>query len=151
SSRSGNRGADPRLRRNASSTWALRDGVCGYACSVLDLGRAKMMPMLRPATPADRLDVIALALAEDAAWSDEPEVSGEEIGELIAHYGPGVIFERGGLAAGYAAVGEGGGTILLADPGDPEPALEALVAWLGDRAHPEIDTYAGDARRIAWL
>ena len=42
-----------------------------------------MMPMLRPATPADRLDVIALALAEDAAWSDEPEVSGEEIGELM--------------------------------------------------------------------
>src|SRR5436305_6878921 len=110
-----------------------------------------MTPMLRPATPADRLDVIALALAEDAAWSDEPEVSGEEVGELIDHYGPGVIFERGGRAAGYAAVGERGGTILLADPGDPDPALEALVAWLGERGHPEIDTYAGDVRRIAWL
>ena len=43
-------------------------------------------------------------------------------------------------------------TILLVDPGDdPAPALEALVAWLGERSRHEIDTYARDARRIAWL
>ena len=43
-------------------------------------------------------------------------------------------------------------TILLVDPGDdPEPALEALVAWLGERGHHELDSYGRDARRIAWL
>ena len=110
-----------------------------------------MIAMLRPATPGDRPDLIALALAEDAAWSGEPEVSPEEAGELIDHHEPGVIFERDGRMAGYAAVGEGGGTILLADPGDPLPALGALVAWLGERGHHEVDTYAADARRIAWL
>ncbi len=38
--------------------------------------------MLRPAAPADRSDLIALVLAEDAAWSDGPEVSAEEAGEV---------------------------------------------------------------------
>jgi len=117
-----------------------------------DPRRAKMTAMLRPATPADRPDLIALALAEDAAWSGAPEVSAEEAGEVIDHHGTGVIFERDGRVAGYAAVDEGGETILLADPGDhPGPALEALVAWLGERGHHEVETYAGDARRIAWL
>ena len=74
--------------------------------------------MLRPAAPADRPDLIALALAEDAAWSGAPAVSAEEAGEVIDPYRPGVIFERDGRVAGYAAVGEGGGTILLVDPGD---------------------------------
>ena len=113
--------------------------------------KPKMTAMLRPVTPADRRDLIALALAEDAAWSGAPEVSAEETGEFIDHYGSGVIFERAGRVGGYAAVGEGGGTILLAEPGDPRPALEALVAWLGERGHHEVDTYAADARRIAWL
>ena len=108
--------------------------------------------MLRPATPADRPDLIALALAEDAAWSGAPPVSAEEAGEFIDSFGPGVVLERDGRVAGYAAVDEGGETILLADPGDhPGPALEALVAWLGERGHHEVETYAGDARRIAWL
>jgi len=53
--------------------------------------------------------------------------------------------------AGYAAVDEGGGTLLLADPDDPVSPLEALVGWLGERGHHEVDTYAADARRIAWL
>ena len=107
--------------------------------------------MLRPATPADRPDLIALALAEDAAWSGAPEVSAAEAGELIDRYRPGVIFERDGRVAGFAAVDEGGQTILLVDPGDAVAPLEALVAWLGDRGHHEVDTYASDARRIAWL
>jgi ribosomal protein S18 acetylase RimI-like enzyme len=111
-----------------------------------------MAAMLRPATPADRPDLIALALAEDAAWSGAPAVSREEAGEFIDSYGPGVIFECDGRVAGYAAAGEGGGTILLQDPGDdPAAALGALVAWLGDHGHHEVDTYARDARRIAWL
>jgi hypothetical protein len=79
-------------------------------------------------------------------------VSAEEVGEFVDSCGPGVIFERDGRVAGYAATGEGDETILLVDPGDgPEPALEALVAWLGERGRHEIDSYAPDARRIAWL
>jgi ribosomal protein S18 acetylase RimI-like enzyme len=108
--------------------------------------------MLRPATPADRPDLIALALAEDAAWSGAPAVSAEEVGEFVDSCGSGVIFERDDRVAGYAAAGEGGETILLVDPGDgPGPALEALVAWLGERGHHRVDSYARDARRIAWL
>lgn len=108
--------------------------------------------MLRSATPADRPDLIALALAEDAAWTGAAPVSAEEIGEFVDSHGPGVIFERDGRTAGYAAVGEAGGAILLLDPRDgPAPALEALVAWLGERGRNEIDTYARDGPRIAWL
>src|SRR5918996_4037436 len=104
-----------------------------------------MGAFLPPAPPADRPGLIALALAEDAAFSGAPAVSAEEAGELIDQHGPGVIFERDGRVAGYAAVGEGGGTIVLADPGnDPGPALEALAAWLGERGRHEVDTYAGD-------
>jgi ribosomal protein S18 acetylase RimI-like enzyme len=111
-----------------------------------------MTAMLRPATGADRPDLIALALAEDAAWSGARAVSSEEAGEYIDPFGPGVIFERDGRVAGYAAARDGGGTILLVDPGDdPRDALGALVAWLGERGHHEVETYARDARRIAWL
>jgi ribosomal protein S18 acetylase RimI-like enzyme len=108
--------------------------------------------MLRGATAADRPDLIALALAEDAAWSGAPAVSAEEAGEFVDSCGPGVIFERVGRVAGYAAAEEGGETILLVDPrDDPRAALEALVAWLGEHGHHEVDAYAHDARRIAWL
>jgi ribosomal protein S18 acetylase RimI-like enzyme len=79
-------------------------------------------------------------------------VSAEEAGEFVDGFGPGVIFERDGRVAGYAAAGAGTASVLLVDPGDgPEPALEALVAWLGERDHDEVDSYARDARRIAWL
>jgi hypothetical protein len=111
-----------------------------------------MAVMLRPATPADRPALIALALAEDAAWSGGPAVSAGEAGEYIDQHGPGVIFERDGGLTGYAAVAEGGETTVLVDPGeDPGPALEVLAAWLSQRGHHEVDTYATDARRIAWL
>ena len=88
-----------------------------------------MAVMLRPATPADRPALIALALAEDAAWSGGPAVSAGEAGEYIDQHGPGVIFGRDGGLTGYAAVAEGGETTVLVDPGeDPGPALEALAA-----------------------
>jgi hypothetical protein len=110
-----------------------------------------MIAMLRPTTAADRPELIALTLTEDAAWSGAPEVSADEAGEFIDHHGLGVIFECDGRAAGYAAIRVGGGTTLLADPDDPAAALEALVAWLGERGHHEVETYAGDTQRIAWL
>jgi ribosomal protein S18 acetylase RimI-like enzyme len=79
-------------------------------------------------------------------------VSAEEAGEFVDDHGPGVVFERDGRVTGYAAVGEGGTTMLLIDPGDePGPALEALTAWLAEGGHHEVDTYATDAPRIAWL
>ncbi len=111
-----------------------------------------MTAVLRPATPADRADLIALALAEDAAWSGATAVSAEEVGEFIDPYEPGVIFERDGGVAGYAAVREGGRSILLLDPHTgPAPALEALVAWLGERGRHEVHAYARDTPRTAWL
>jgi GNAT superfamily N-acetyltransferase len=104
--------------------------------------------MLRPATPADRENVIALALAEDAAWADAPPVSADEAGELVDSFAPGVLF---GENAGYAAAGDGG-TLLLIDPAtDPAPVLETLVAWLEERDQHEVIAYPADARRIAWL
>ena len=108
-------------------------------------------PMLRPATPADRDAVIALALAEDAAWSGASPVSAEEAGEFLDGFAPGCVFTRDGEVTGYAAVGEGGHTMLLADPGDALPAVEALVGWLGERGRHEVDAYAADAGRIGWL
>jgi ribosomal protein S18 acetylase RimI-like enzyme len=108
--------------------------------------------MLRPATRADRPALIALGLAEDAAWSGAAAVSAEEVGEFVDSCEPGVVFERAGRVSGYAAAGEGDETILLIDPGDdPGPALESLVPWLGERGHHDVHGYARDARRIAWL
>jgi ribosomal protein S18 acetylase RimI-like enzyme len=96
--------------------------------------------------------LIALALAEDAAWSGAPPVSEEEAGEFVDFAGPRVIFERGGRVAGYAVAREGGGTLLILDPADdPGDALEALVPWLAEHGRHEVDSYAGDVRRIAWL
>jgi ribosomal protein S18 acetylase RimI-like enzyme len=108
--------------------------------------------MLRPTTPADRADLIALILAEDAAWSGASPVSDEEAGEVLDSYRPGVVFERDGHIIGHAAVSEAGETSVIIDPADPDgPALEALVAWLGEGGHHEVESYAGDAKRIAWL
>lgn len=111
-----------------------------------------MTSMLRRAVPADRPALIALGLAEDAAWSGAPAVSDEEVGEYIDAFERGVIFERDGRIAGYAAAGESGRSVVLVDPGDdPEPVLEALAGWLGERGRHEVGSYGRDARRIAWL
>src|SRR5262245_13927682 len=64
---------------------------------------ANVRAMLRPATSADRPHLIALAFAEDAAWSGAPAVSEQEAGEFIDALPPGVIFERDGRVAGYAS------------------------------------------------
>ena len=111
-----------------------------------------MDPVLRPATPADRPALVALVLAEDAAWSGAGAVSAGEAADFLGSCPPGVVYTQDGRAAGYAAAGEGGATILVVDPGaDPAPALRALVAWLGAHRHHEVDAYAGDTRRTAWL
>ena len=109
-----------------------------------------MSGTLRPATPDDRPVAIALGLAEDAAWSGAEPVSEEEAGEFVDSYEPGVVFERGGRVAGYAGTREGS-ALLLADPAHALPAVEALVAWLGERGHRRIESYERDTERIAWL
>ena len=58
-----------------------------------------MCLMLRRATPDDRPALVAIGLAEDAAWSGAAAVSDEEIGEFIDSYEPGVVFERDGRVA----------------------------------------------------
>jgi ribosomal protein S18 acetylase RimI-like enzyme len=108
--------------------------------------------VLRPAVQADRPALVALVLAEDAAWTDADAVSEDEVGEVVDGHGGGVVFERDGRVAGFAALGDGGETLVLVDPADdPGPALGALVGWLGERGCDEVDTYANDGRRIAWL
>jgi len=109
-----------------------------------------MSGRLRPATPEDRPLAIALGLAEDAAWSGAEPVSEEEAAEFVDSYEPGVVFELEGRVAGYAGTREGG-ALLLADPAVALPAVEALVAWLGERGHRRIETYERDTERIAWL
>jgi ribosomal protein S18 acetylase RimI-like enzyme len=106
---------------------------------------------LREATAEDRAQLIELMLEEERAWFGTPDVSADEAGQFLDHHRLGVIFERAGEAAGYAAVGEGAATMLVADPADPEPALEALVPWLAERGQSSVETYAGDTGRIAWL
>jgi hypothetical protein len=46
--------------------------------------------MIRPATPDDRPALIALGLAEDAAWSGAAPVSAGEVGEFLDGCEPGV-------------------------------------------------------------
>ena len=107
--------------------------------------------MLRPATPDDRPALVALVLAEDAAWASAAPVSEDEAAEVIEDHGlGGAVFERDGRIAGYAAAGDE--TLMLVDPADdPAPALEELVAWLREQGCDEVDTYAADVRRVAWL
>ena len=56
--------------------------------------------VLRIATPEDRPALVALGLAEDAAWSGATAVSIEEVGEFIDSCDLGVILERDGRVAG---------------------------------------------------
>jgi hypothetical protein len=84
--------------------------------ALLQVGRLRATAEPRPrgddhqASPRrDRRDLIALALAEDAAWSGVPAVAAEEAGEFIGQFGLGLIVELFGRVAGYAAIGEGGG------------------------------------------
>src|SRR4051812_35032394 len=102
--------------------------------------------MLRPATPDDRDALIALGLAEDAAWApDAAPVSREEVGELLDDFPPGAVWERGGRIAGYAAASERGESLLLTDPADgDDTALDALVDWLVQHGAASVDTYGND-------
>lgn len=101
---------------------------------------------LRPATDADRDTVLALAVAEEAAWLGAAESSAAEIREWLDSEGGvtgGVLSEDG---RGFAQDGRHE-AILIATAVEP---VEALLLWLRERRRPlEVATHAGDAPRIA--
>ena len=107
---------------------------------------------LRPATEADRADVLALGVAEEAAWFGEPEVSAEEVGEWVDDEGglaPGVVAVDGdGRVCGFAAPGRHE-AVFLADPGRTDELADQLLPWLHGQASAfQLMTFAGDAARL---
>jgi ribosomal protein S18 acetylase RimI-like enzyme len=109
--------------------------------------------MLRPATEGDRDAVLALGVAEEAAWFGVAELSAEEVGEWIDDEGgvaPGVVAVDGdGRIRGFASAGRRE-PMLLADPALTEPLADALLPWLrAQREVVELMTFAGDGARVA--
>ncbi|MBV9681620.1 MAG: GNAT family N-acetyltransferase [Solirubrobacterales bacterium] len=110
---------------------------------------------LRPAVDDDRDAVLALGLAEEAAWFGEPEVSAEEVGEWID--------EAGGVSRGVVAVDDGGQVrgfalpgrreaVFLADPARTDALTDELLPWLREqRDAVEVMTFAGDDARVSAL
>jgi mycothiol synthase len=110
---------------------------------------------LRPATDGDRDAVLALGVAEEAAWFGAPEISAEEVGEWLD--------DEGGVGLGVVAVDEDdvvGGfvspgrhqSVFLAEPARTDELADELLPWLCERADAvELMTFAGDAARLAAL
>jgi ribosomal protein S18 acetylase RimI-like enzyme len=108
---------------------------------------------VRAAIDGDRAAVLALGVAEEAAWFGESELSAEEVGEWID--------EEGGMAAGVVAV-DGDGrvrgfaspgrqeAVLLADPAETDALTDVLLPWLRvQRDGVQLMAFAGDAARVA--
>jgi hypothetical protein len=73
---------------------------------------------LRWAADVDRDAVLALGVAEEAAWFGDPELSAEEVGEWIDGEGGvalGVVAVDGGRIRGFASPGRLE-AVFLADP-----------------------------------
>ncbi len=107
---------------------------------------------LRPATDDDRDAVLALGLAEEAAWFGEPELSAEEVGEWIDDEGgvaPGVVAADGdGRVRGFASAGLHR-AVFLADPAFTDQLTDTLLPWLLEqRGVVELMTFAGDSARV---
>ncbi|MDQ1715634.1 MAG: hypothetical protein QOC60_1579 [Frankiaceae bacterium] len=109
---------------------------------------------LRSAADGDRDAVLALGVAEEAAWfGDVGIISAEEVGEWIGEEGGvtrgAVAVDDGGRVRGFASPGRHD-TVLLADPALTEPLADELLAWLHQQ--PDVIksmTFAGDAARVA--
>jgi ribosomal protein S18 acetylase RimI-like enzyme len=107
---------------------------------------------LRSATDRDRDAVLALGVAEEAAWFGEAELSAEEVGEWVD--------DEGGVARGVVAVDDSGGVrgfaspgrreaVFLADPARTDALADELLPWLlGQRDTVELMTFAGDTARL---
>jgi ribosomal protein S18 acetylase RimI-like enzyme len=108
---------------------------------------------LRRATDSDRDTVLALGVAEEAAWFGLAQSSAEEVGEWID--------EEGGLAHGLVAVDDDDrvrgfaspgrhATVFLADPALAGPLADELLPWLREqRDVVQVMTSAGDTARAA--
>jgi ribosomal protein S18 acetylase RimI-like enzyme len=108
---------------------------------------------LRSATDGDRDAVLALGVAEEAAWFGEAESSAEEVGEWIDG--------EGGVAQGVVAVDDGGRvrgfalpgrreSVFLADPALTDALADALLPWLHEQCDVvELMTFAGATARVA--
>jgi GNAT superfamily N-acetyltransferase len=97
--------------------------------------------------------VLALGVAEEAAWFGVPEVNAEEVGAWIDSEGgldPGVVaVDPAGAVGGFASPGRHQ-AVLLADPSRAAELIDELLPWL--RAHGdavELMTFAADAERVA--
>jgi len=107
---------------------------------------------LRSATGSDRDAVLALGVAEEAAWFGQAEISAEEVGEWID--------EEGGVACGVVAVDDDGGvrgfaspgrsaTVFLADPALTDALADELLPWLHkQRVVVQVMTSPGDTARV---
>jgi ribosomal protein S18 acetylase RimI-like enzyme len=108
---------------------------------------------LRSATDADRHAVLALGVAEEAAWFGEAEVSAEEVGEWVDDEGgvtPGVVaVDDGGRVRGFASPGLHE-AVFLADPAGTDALADKLLPWLLEqRDVVELVTFAADTARVA--
>ena len=108
---------------------------------------------VRPAGDADRGAVLALGVAEEAAWFGEAAFGPDDVAEWID--------DEGGLAAGVVALDDEGRIrgfgspgrhegVLVADTTATDAVVDALLPWLREqRADVEVTTYTGDAPRVA--
>jgi ribosomal protein S18 acetylase RimI-like enzyme len=108
---------------------------------------------LRSATDGDRDAVLALGVAEEAAWFGEAEVSAEEVGEWVDDEGgvtPGVVaVDNGGRVRGFASPGRHG-AVFVADPARTDALADELLPWLLEqRDGVELMTFAADSARVA--
>jgi mycothiol synthase len=107
---------------------------------------------LRSATHGDRDAVVALGVAEEAAWFGEAEISADEVGEWID--------DEGGVARGVVAVDDEGRVrgfasagrreaVFLAEPARTDAVADELLPWLHEQGAVErLMTFAGDAGRV---
>ena len=96
--------------------------------------------------------MLALGVAEEAAWFGEAEVSAEEVGEWVDEeggVGAGAVVLAGDRIAGFASPGRRG-SVFLADPALTDPVADALLPWVRERRDDiQLITFSGDAARIA--
>jgi hypothetical protein len=107
---------------------------------------------VRSATQRDRDAVLALGVAEEAAWFGEAELSAEEIGEWIDEGGglvKGLVaVDRSGAVCGFASPGRHA-AVFAADPVCTDGLADELLPWLhGQRTVVELMTFAGDLARV---
>jgi ribosomal protein S18 acetylase RimI-like enzyme len=110
---------------------------------------------LRPATGDDRSAILALGVAEEAAWFGEAEASADEVGEWVDDEGgldEGVVsVDDAGRSRGFVSPGRHA-AVLLADPAVVAEAADELVSWLREQRETfELMAFAGDRERVVVL